>query len=67
MMMEERVYIKQGDGSLRPLGLPAWLARRVFLYLALRNDHGLSPDEAQYLISAAAANLDDVPQPSPDR
>ena len=49
---EAKVYIRQDDGSLRPLELPEDLARRVVIYEAL-TARGLSHEQIRFLVEAS--------------
>ena len=46
--VEPQVYVKQEDGSLKPVELPGWLAERTEIYLAL-NARGLNHEAIEFI------------------
>ncbi|MEO8458330.1 MAG: hypothetical protein ABI559_11005 [Chloroflexota bacterium] len=50
---EAKVYIRQGDGQLKPVDMPDWLAQREAIYFRLRKK-GLVLDEIRFLFEAKA-------------
>ena len=49
------VFIRQDDGSLKPVTMPEWIARRAAIYWELRK-LGLGLDEIKYVAETNLAS-----------